>query len=560
MHETDAATMSNMDHQFDDTVTGGPARISAHPAFPAIVAVWFAALFGFGVMLLPGAMVDGFAGALGLGAVSESFVLPVDFMGRSILAVLAGMLGGVGGWAAARRVAARQDQTVVPGPRTLDISDLNGESPIAQGDEQGAPRKRRRSLAIAEGDAPSVYAEPAILPTAAPAERLAFDPPPPPTVGVDSDLPDSVARMDRHPTSESTESADLARREEPAVDRAPEPATVNGDEAAASRAVETQDMVDIGGWNEEEAKAEAVLFAEGVPESPAAPIAFCAPSFSRESHVGETSDCKMAAPVRNEVNGRQQFLSQIANADLESLGTVQLAERLAISIARRRERVAALAAQSPRETPSQPFQPLPSVPVRTDHSAAATAFESAPEALRPIRFDFDPEEGEEEDLGLSLDTIRQAPGSPLAVRQPRPPLFDDDDGGAETSFVEPDLEEDEPEDLDKNYGSLLATRRELDLGGEHVRIDEPQPEIDDIEPAAIFPDQPRHSDSFAAEAPSATQFPSRLLRRFDPPAAPAEGEEAAKKTSVASASLDRVEAERSLRGALEALQRVGSTA
>jgi hypothetical protein len=180
--------------------------------------------------------------------------------------------------------------------------------------------------------------------------------------------------------------------------------------------------------------------------------------------------------------------------------------------------------------------------------------------LRPIRFDFDPEEGEEEDLGLSLDTIRQAPGSPLAVRQPRPPLFDDDDGGAETSFVEPDLEEDEPEDLNKNYGSLLAARRELDLSGEHVGEDEPEPEFGDIEPAASFPGQSWHCDSAAAEAPPSTQFPSQSLRRFDPPAASVESEEAATKASVASASLDRVEAERSLRGALEALQRVGSAA
>jgi hypothetical protein len=549
--------MSNMDHQFDEAVTGGPVRISAHPAFPAIVAAWFAALFGFGVMLLPGAMVDGFAGALNLGAVSDSFVLPIDFMGRSILAVLAGMLGGVGGWALARRVAAPQARA--PEPRTLDISELDGEAPIRQGDDQDAPRKRRRSLAVAEDGTSSVYPEPAIPPAPMPAERLAFDPPPAPVVGVDSDLADSVAGMDRHPTSESTESADLAQREEAAVDRASGPATVNGDEPDASRAAETHDMVDIGGWNDDE--AEAVLFAEEISESPEAPSAFSAPSLSRESHMNETSTCKVPAPMRNDVNGREHFLSQIADAELENLGTVQLAERLAISIARRRECAAALAAQAPLEAPSQPFQPfqpLPSVPVRSDHSATATAFESAPEALRPIRFDFDPEEGEEEDLGLSLDTIRHSPGSPLAVRQPRPPLFGDDDGEAETFFVDPDLEEDEPEDPGENYGSLLATRRELDPGGEHVCINEPEPEFGDIEPAAIFSGQSRHSDSAAAEAPPVAQFPSPSLRRFDPPAAPVESEEAATKASATSASSDRVEAERSLRGALEALQRVGS--
>lgn len=544
----DAATMSNMDHQFDDPVAGRSRRVGAHPAFPSIAAAWFAALFGFGCMLLPGAMVDGSAGALNLGAISDNFVGPVDFVGRSILAVIAGVLGGVGGWAAARRIAAMQGRAMAPGPRTLDISELDGESPIGKGGQQEAPRRKRRTLAIADGDARSAYPNCAIRPAPAQAERRTFDPPPVPAVGVDSDLPDSFAAMDRHPISEAPESADFARREEPAMAQAPEPMIGKGDELAVPHAAEMQDMVDIGGWNEEEAQAAPP--AEETPDAAEAPIAFSAPSLSRASR------CEPPVPARDGANRNEQFLGQIANADLESLGTVQLAERLAISIVRRRERIAAQAVQP---VPMQPFRVPPPVPDHADHSATATAFESAPEALRPIRFDFSAEEAEEEDLGLSLplDAIRHSPGSPLAVRQPRSSLFDGDEDEVGTSFLEPDFEEEEEgEDLGENYGSLLATRRDLDPGGGHVRIEEPEPDAHDVEPAVIFPGQPRCSEA-PSEALPPEKIPPHSLRPFDPPVEPTEGEKAAGNAAAAPDSLDRAEAERSLRKALEALQRSG---
>lgn len=72
--------------------------VSAHPLFPAIVALWFAALLGIGMMVLPQALFDRVGVATGLGAIGFSF--------RLGFGLAAGLIGALLGYVLARKVAA----------------------------------------------------------------------------------------------------------------------------------------------------------------------------------------------------------------------------------------------------------------------------------------------------------------------------------------------------------------------------------------------------------------------------------------------------------------------
>ena len=144
--------MTAMDHGFDATARDGLQGLVVHPAFPAIVAAWFAALGGFGWMMLPDIMVDSVASGLQLGVISTNLVPPVEFVGRASLAVVAAALAGGSGWLFARRMAARRSDEWGLEWQTFDIEALAGEPPIDGGSWEGAEpdrpaRKRRWALA-----------------------------------------------------------------------------------------------------------------------------------------------------------------------------------------------------------------------------------------------------------------------------------------------------------------------------------------------------------------------------------------------------------------------------
>lgn len=516
--------MTTMDHRFDATAREGLQGLVVHPAFPAIAAAWFAALGGFGWMMFPGIMVDSVASALQLGAISANLVPPVEFVGRASLAVIVAALAGGAGWILARRMAARRSDEWGLEWQAFDIEALAGE-PIDDGSWEGAEparpaRKRRWALAADEDEGPVPWQE--TLANAAPmrAAPQAFDVPCSPAVGVDSELPARSEPMDRHPISESADSRDSSRWE-------------SADEEAA-------------------------------PDTPDTPLTFAAPSLAKRTGEGSRA------------------LADIENAELGSLGTVQLAERLAISIARRRERAVALARQPAQDMSPIPFEPAVEAPSETVRDTAyPTEFDSAPAALRPIRFDLGADDAEVDDLGLSLPLgeIRNTPDSPLAMRAPRTVQAGGLDAGEEEEAAPLptiDFEDDEPENegpdaAEDAYGSLLATRRDLDLSGKFVRIEEPESPEDDLEPVVTFP--ALHSD---AEQPS--DEPEKVQAQPEPPASPPPAgfqstrrfDRPQEQTDTEAASLppepgfpgeadrfqpDQAGTERSLRHALEALRR-----
>jgi hypothetical protein len=132
--------------------------LSEHPAFPALVAAWFAALLGFGTFILPAALIETAVGATGIAAIFPPAAPPLGMTARALIALCAALAGGAAGLYIARRVAAahavdragNDDADDLPWPRPLSVrEDVSGEGVI---NGRGLPVTNRRALAIAEDD------------------------------------------------------------------------------------------------------------------------------------------------------------------------------------------------------------------------------------------------------------------------------------------------------------------------------------------------------------------------------------------------------------------------
>ncbi|RPF71549.1 hypothetical protein [Aurantiacibacter spongiae] len=163
--------------QTDDN--GAPARppLAAHPAFPFIVALWFAALLGIGSLVVPVALVEGGVSATGLPSVLPQAAPPLGFTARVLVALAATALGIVLGLVAARRIAASHHDTQARriGARAplsarddLDpegLEDGDGDTvDIAADDGPRLAGSRRRALAMEEDAGPSDFLYAAPLP------------------------------------------------------------------------------------------------------------------------------------------------------------------------------------------------------------------------------------------------------------------------------------------------------------------------------------------------------------------------------------------------------------
>lgn len=107
------------------------APISTHPAFPAIIALWFAALLGIGSLIVPVILFERISAITGLSAVVPSAQAPLGFTARGIIALVAAGSGIVIGLFLARKVAAAQ-----PGIDTSHFA--KDKLPISAMEELGA--------------------------------------------------------------------------------------------------------------------------------------------------------------------------------------------------------------------------------------------------------------------------------------------------------------------------------------------------------------------------------------------------------------------------------------
>lgn len=87
------------------TSTSGKVPISSHPGFKYAVGLWFAALLGLGLFVMPGAIHDLLVARTGLAALAPFAEPPVGLAARALLAGIAALLGLLFGLVIAQRVA-----------------------------------------------------------------------------------------------------------------------------------------------------------------------------------------------------------------------------------------------------------------------------------------------------------------------------------------------------------------------------------------------------------------------------------------------------------------------
>ncbi|MGB3754266.1 MAG: hypothetical protein WA954_10265 [Parerythrobacter sp.] len=90
------------------TTTKNTAPISTHPAFPAVVALWFAALLGLGSLVIPVVVFEKAVAVTGLAAIGP-FAPPLGTTSRLLIAGACTIIGAIAGIFLARRVAIAQE-------------------------------------------------------------------------------------------------------------------------------------------------------------------------------------------------------------------------------------------------------------------------------------------------------------------------------------------------------------------------------------------------------------------------------------------------------------------
>jgi hypothetical protein len=100
----------------------GGLPLTRHPLFPAIVALWFAALIGLGSFALSTALIERIVLAAGIDAAIPAAAPPLGMTARLLLALGLGALGGAIGWALAAHLARAHD---APAPKVFSVRDTD---------------------------------------------------------------------------------------------------------------------------------------------------------------------------------------------------------------------------------------------------------------------------------------------------------------------------------------------------------------------------------------------------------------------------------------------------
>ena len=556
------------------TRASGKARapISSHPAFPAIVALWFAALLGVGSMVLPVVLFEKLIDATGIASVLPAAQPPLGATARIFVALVCAVLGVVAGLTIARKVVTH----AAPQPRKrgavanrqpakrpfsardeLDPDDFDGDLHA----DAGIPVGRRRSLAVTDENARSDFLEAAPLPG-----PYAYTAP-----TLDAEMLDLV----HFPVEAGEEEAapqvgDAFAGEEPHC----EPERRQVFQAA------------------EPEVAEPVVSAVSEPEALEASMADSEFAESPALHAQPAAfERAKPAPLPSEAR------ENLADRPLRELAIAELVERFALSLERRSQSedeealelpqlksarnarvVEAVPDPAPEPAPEQSAG-APSIPAALNpferQPAAEPAFQQAPPAqsipaaLRPVGFDeYDEADDEQQDalisdLTLSLDQAER----PFARPAQAPIELDDADDEPEA-----EAEADDGEEAGEGYSSLLAMKSPFGASREFVRIEEDEPEPGDIEPVVVFPGQQQQqrraapaSDGPSRDPLSQPRIPQAGFRPFDGPApgqqvAHAEFSSSAMPTRPADKRANPAQTERALRDALEKLQRMSGAA
>lgn len=553
-----------------------PAKppISQHPAFPAIVALWFAALLGLGSLVLPVVLLERIVTTTGISALVPAATPPLGFTARGMLALAAALTGAIMGLLLARRLAAghrpeSRSRITDAAHRPLNARlDLGEDGLMTSG-------VKRRSLAIADEGRQSDFLSQAPLPgedqwaASVPLSALFDHIPQDAEPLFDSDRPVAMTPLELDgfdQRMDSPEPFDLGLTAE---------ADLQEDDFMTEKqefhplSLGQQEELDRQDFMPRPASARATTvaaddLAEDLVE--AEPLQFAAPSLSRHEPEAPAFAPAPAPPV---------IAAEPAPADAADLGMLQLVARLGHSLEKRREQLAQDARQAPEAAP----QALPEeTPVSAP--AAAQAFEAArpEEAAQAMAAFFGkpagvpvPREATPDfaaDLAADLETAFERPGFAIPTGEPRhfasglahlssDEAATDDDGDEDeylpASFTLPlrnALAAEEPgeDDEDSEFGSLLQLGNPfLQKEPAFVRVDEPE-DADALPPAGgvIFPGQGEELPETVADS---TPFGADAgARMFDRP------------SGTANPRKPSPEMDEALRSALSKLQRMSGAA
>lgn len=567
-------------------INGKQAKpVTSHPLFPAVVALWFGALFGVGSLVPRTSLIEELVIAARIDLLVSAAAPPLGLTARLLLALGLAAFGALlGGWIGRKLAEVKPEKR----QRRRDARTVNAEAerraahgepvaanPSSAANDDANPAGRRRALALDEeerhfeinemaplpGGLPQIFAvaETGIAPIDAPdhvpshavtspepLELAQFvapaepEPEPEVTVAAIAASPAPVATSERQifrpapvAPSEPPRQIFVPVEPQPETSAAPEPVAAPVPVIAAPAPVPAPDRLPP--------RVEAIAEPVTPEAAPAAPSVFAAPPptplFAREP-----VEVRPAPPPP-------------APIDPEAPLT-DLAQRLAEAMQRRR------AARSPSTAEPRPADPLPYAfrPVAPADPAAGDDELVLPSLLPPR---LDPQARAQVQAALEPAAPIEAPLAPMELPTALRPLVPEALGSDDPlpSMIEDLLpprqlvippvvaaaapagdEAEEGEEAsggnDDRFSSLLSVAPKSEPPrNPFVRIEEPAAPVGTIEPVVIFPGQ-------AAQG-----------RPFDPPAqaimpAPA---------SMA-ASPDQDETERALKLALASLQRMSGAA
>ncbi|MEP7222521.1 MAG: hypothetical protein ABI673_07625 [Novosphingobium sp.] len=539
--------------------------ISRHPLFPAMVCLWFAALFGLGSLAIRPSLLENAVLALHIDTLVPAAAPPLGITARIILALAMFAVGAVIGLVLGLRIALPKVAKPVRSRAEVQVQDVWDDGDNDDLDRLEAARADQASAVI-------------------PGRRRAL------AMEEDYERPYS----DSTPLSQSVTQAAAPELAAPEVTAVVEGVHIH------SLDPRILDLADISVTEQDEEPVEA----EPVAAQVALARAFDGPvAASEPEEVAPVAQAPVAqAPVAQAPVAQAPIATPILRpmfqlprdgaeklraAPIESLGIVQLAERLALAIARRRDGVTAAAAMTaalPPRAPEPEPEPAPEAPVATLAIAPLAEPQAEvqdlgtpppmPAALRPISFHAI--DDEDEAVESLLPPRRFAMPAPVASA---PEVASARDQHEPAALPETPTTDDA---LENGYGSLLAVKpvrlatvwadetghdeavaqdvAEPAFDAEQIEDVGDEPEVaeaaPDIEPVVIFPG---HAQFAAPPAEAAPTFGAPLsssgLRRFDAPsAAPTQ-----LRPAIA-APADPLETERALKAALATLQRMSGAA
>ena len=578
--------------------------MTSNPLFPAVVALWFGALFGLGSLAVRPSLLENLVLGSHIDLIVPAAAPPLGITARILLALAMAALGAVLGIVLARRLARPKVEHY---ERKRGAKDLAAQSPRVRARDAHPDAPARRPISAHEelGEERPAGTGPGMLANRRRALAIIDDEP--------EFVPHDLAPV---PGLGTVQPLDLATLAVPAD---PEPqAVVSPPQApiSAATALDWANAVPVAPVAEaEQVTPEAAhrdgrqVFGMAPPEAPAAAPRQIFGVVAEDDHLPQ--DFVKAAGFQTSVFDTPEPSPLFDRADVApalaivaaspeplpspaTLGMTDLAARLADSMRRRRERAQnqvpaaatpAVAAEAAPELPARPTAfapPAEPAPVPTAYAAPAAPAEQEaaplavlaqfaaaapaaaqplaaspldrPAAMRPLALDAFLEDVPPFDDASLLPPRHIA--MPASAVQPAAFALPGALAAAPAAAAGEQFGEDSLADAadDNPYASLLAV---APARQSFVRIDEVAADTSEtIEPVVIFPGQAAHVVPLGAGASPVSEDSG--FRRFDAPASAGQGQPVA--AGNEGAMIDPAEASQALRAALSNLQRMSGAA